>query len=178
MRVSIFIDGNNFYYSLRRIYGNSLNNFNFEKFCDFLSEGDKIVNIFYYNAELDKDRDYKKYKSQQKFFRVLKEIPRFNLVLCNLVKRRLGNEYYYVLKEDDIHLAVDLVLGACDDCYDGAILVSGDGDFVPVVLAVRGKGKIILNACFSKNASAKLRKSCDGVVKLNKGILDRFFYED
>jgi uncharacterized LabA/DUF88 family protein len=175
MRVSVFIDGNNFYYSLRRIYGNNLSNFNFGKFCDFLTSGDELVNIFYYNAELDKERNFEKYKSQQKFFERLRKIPRLNLILCNLVRRRLKSEYYYVLKEDDIHLAVDLVLGACDDKYDRAVLVSGDGDFVPAVLAVRGKGRIILNACFNKNTSVKLKKICNELVKLNKGILDRFF---
>jgi len=175
MRVSIFIDGNNFYYSLKRIYGNDLNGFDFEKFCVFLSGDDEIVDIFYYNAELDKDRNFDKYKSQQKFFEKLKGVPKFNLVLCNLVKRRLGDKYYYVLKEDDIHLAVDMVLGACDNFYDKVILVSGDGDFVPAILAVREKNKIVLNACFNKNTSFKLMRKCDGLIKLNKGVLDKFF---
>lgn len=175
MKVSVFIDGNNFYFGLKRIYGNNLSDFDFEKFCKFLSENNELVNIFYYNADLDKERNFEKYKSQQKFFRRLEDIPKFNLILCNLIKRRLGDEYYYVLKEDDIHLAVDMVLGACDNEYDKAIIVSGDGDFVPAVLAARKKGKIILNACFNKNTSVKLKKNCDGLIKLNKGILDRCF---
>jgi uncharacterized LabA/DUF88 family protein len=152
--------------------------FNFEKFCNFLASEDDIVDIFYYNADLDRDKNSSKYLSQQKFFDRLRKIPRFNLVLCKLVKRVREDKSYYVLKEDDIHLAVDLVLGACDDLYDKGILVSGDGDFVPAVLASRGKGKEIVNACFGKNNSFKLRKNCDGFVKLNKGILDRCFDED
>ena len=173
MRVSIFIDGNNFYYSLKRIYGNDLGDFDFRKFCDFLSGDDELVDIFYYNADLDRERNFDKYESQQKFFERLRNIPKFNLVRCNLVRRRLGSKYYYVLKEDDIHLAVDLVLGACDNFYDKAILVSGDGDFVPAILAARGKNRTVFNACFKKGSSVKLKNSCDGLVKLNKGILDR-----
>ena len=175
MRVSIFIDGNNLYFGLKRIYGGgNLGDFNFEKFCKFLSGEDEIVNIFYYNAALDRSRNFEKYKSQQEFFRKLEKIPKFNLVLCNLMKRCVRNECCYVLKEDDIHLAVDLVVGAYDDLYDKAVIVSGDGDFVPAVLAVREKNKIIFNACFKKSSSVKLKKNCDGLVKLNKGILDKF----
>ena len=135
-RVSIFIDGNNFYYGLRRIYGKekSLKTFNFEKFSEFLADKKEIKNIFYYNAQLDKSRDYNKYKSQKEFFDKLKNIPNFNLILCKLLKRKIkGTEkYYYVLKEDDIHMAGDLIKGAFKNTYDIAILVSGDGDIISI----------------------------------------------
>ncbi|MBS3094689.1 NYN domain-containing protein, partial [Candidatus Pacearchaeota archaeon] len=74
-RISIFIDGNNFYYGLRKIYGKnkSLKNFNFEKFCSFLSKGEKIVDIFYYNAELDKNENSEKFESQKEFFDKLRK---------------------------------------------------------------------------------------------------------
>ncbi len=176
MKTSIFIDGNNFYFSLKRIYEDrDLNDFDFGRFCDFLAGDNDIVDIFYYNAELDKRKNYGKYLSQKKFFDRIGKIPKFNLILCNLVKRRIGDEFFYTLKEDDIHLAVDLIIGACDGLYDGAMIISGDGDFVPAVLAIQGKEKRVVNVCFKKGSSIKLKKSCDKVVKLNKGILDRFF---
>ena len=130
-RVSIFIDGNNFYHGLKYIYGESkkLIDFNFEKFCNFLADNRKIVDIFYYNAQLDKSKNLEKYKSQQRFFNKLKGICDFNLILCKLLRRRIKgtNKDYYVLKEDDIHLAVDIVEGASDNKFDVAILISGMG---------------------------------------------------
>lgn len=175
MKVSIFIDGNNFYFSLRRIFGNmSLLKFDFESFCNFLVGDDELVDVYYYNAGLDKDRNYSKYKSQEIFFDKIRKVPKLNLVLCNLVRRVVGNKCYYILKEDDIHLAVDMVMGACNDNYDKAVLVTGDGDFVPAVLAVKSKNKIVFNGCFKRGSSIKLQKSCNGLVKLNKGILDKF----
>jgi len=177
MRVSVFIDGNNFYYGLKRIYENkSLSNFNSEKFCVFLSGEDELVDIFYYNAPLDRMRNFRKYQNQQKFFEKLRKIPKFNLILCKLLKRRLvgTDKFYYVLKEDDIHMAVDLVKGAFNDRYDKAIIVSGDGDFVPAVLAAQERKKIILNACFKKSASTNLKKNCDGLIKLNEEFLEEF----
>ncbi|MCK5449721.1 NYN domain-containing protein [Candidatus Pacearchaeota archaeon] len=178
MRVSIFIDGNNFYFGLKKIYEDkkNLSDFDFEKFCNFLAGSDNIVDIFYYNAPLDYSRDFKKYGKQQKFFWKLGKIPKFNLILCKLLKRRIigTDKYYYVLKEDDIHMAVDLVKGAFNNRYDKAIIVSGDGDFVPAVKAAQEKDKIILNACFKKSASTNLKKNCDGLIKLNSRILEEF----
>ncbi|MEK6818557.1 MAG: NYN domain-containing protein, partial [Nanoarchaeota archaeon] len=136
-RVSMFIDGNNFYYGLRKIYGKnrSLKSFNFKKFADLFAERNKIVGIFYYNAQLDKENNLDKYESQKEFFDKLRQIPNFHLVLCRLLKRNITgtDKHYYIIKEDDINMAVDMVENAYDDKFDVAILVSGDGDFVPAV---------------------------------------------
>jgi len=179
MKVSIFIDGNNFYFGLKRIYKDRKNliDFSFERFCNILAEDNDIVDIIYYNAPLDRTQNLEKYKSQQRFFDKIKRIPKFKLILCNLVKRKIkGTEkYYYVLKEDDIHMAVDMVEGSSDNKYDIAIVVSGDGDFIPAVKAVQRKGKIVINAFFSKTSSTNLKQTCDKSIRLNKELLDKCF---
>lgn len=178
-KVSIFIDGNNFYFGLKKIYGDDFRamRFNFEKFCNFISKDREIIQIYYYNAPLDRTRDLEKYKSQQKFFEKLKKIPKFNVVLCKLLKRKIKgtNQYYYVLKEDDIHMAGDMIKGAFKDFYDVAILVSGDGDFVPAVKIVQEEGKKVENIYFKKSASTNLKQNCDKSFFLKKDILDKFF---
>jgi hypothetical protein len=115
VRCAVFIDGNNFYFGLRKIYGKnrSLKKFDFEKFANFLSDKNKVVGIYYYNAQLDREFNSDKFKSQKEFFSRLREIPNFHLVLCKLLKRNItgtGN-HYYIIKEDDIHMAVDMVDG-------------------------------------------------------------------
>ena len=179
MNVSIFIDGNNFYFGLRKIYGNEkdLSLFNFQKFCNLLSKEREIQNIFYYNAPLDITKNLEKYKNQQRFFDKIGRIPKFNLVLCKMLKRKIKktNYFYYVIKEDDIHMAVDMVEGASDDKYDIAILVSGDGDFVPAVKAVQRKNKLVENAYFRKTSSSNLKQNCDKSIKLTREILDQCF---
>ncbi len=178
-RVAVFIDGNNFYYGLRRIYGKnkSLKVFDFKKFSEFLSGKDKIVNIFYYNAQLDKENNQEKYDSQKQFFEKLKEIPNFHLILCKLLKRNITgtNQIYYIIKEDDINMAVDMVEGACENRYDTAIIVSGDGDFVPAVKAIQRKNKIVQNIYFEHSSSRNLKSHCDTSLELTKNILDKFF---
>lgn len=178
-RISIFIDGNNFYHGLRNLYGKdkSLKKFNFEKFINFLIKNNELIEIFYYNAQLDKSKDPKKFSSQKEFFEKLKQIPKLNLRLCKLLKRKIPNskEYYYVLKEDDIHMAVDIVEGACDDKFNTAVLISGDGDFVPAVKSVKNRNKKVINLYFRKSSSRNLKNDCDESIELNKEMLDKFF---
>lgn len=178
-RVSIFIDGNNLYHGLRFIYGRikSLKDFNFGEFIKFLIRKRELVEVFYYNAELDKLRDLDKYSSQEEFFSKLRQIPKFNLILCKLLKRKIKNsdEYYYVLKEDDLHMAVDMVEGAYENRFDVAVIVSGDGDFVPAVKSVKRKNKQVENFYFKKSSSRNLKNYCDSSFELNKDILNQFF---
>lgn len=179
MKVSIFIDGNNFYHGLRNIYGEdkSLSEFDFGMFSKLLAKDREVVDIYYYNAQLDNSKDPKKYKKQQDFFSKLKEIKNFNLILCKLLKRRIKGtkQYYYVLKEDDIHMAVDMVEGAFKDRFDIALIISGDGDFVPAVKSVQGEKKKVENLYFKNSSSRNLKKCCDSSIRLTKEILDKCF---
>lgn len=178
-RVSVFIDGNNFYFGLRKLYGKekSLKTFNFEKFAQFLAGKDKVVAIHYYNAMLDREHNPKKYESQKEFFEKLRRIPNFHLVLCKLLKRNITgtNKFYYIIKEDDINMAVDMVENAYEDNFDIAILVSGDGDFVPAVRSVKKKNKIVKNIYFKDSSSRNLKDFCDESLELPKQILNEFF---
>ena len=178
-RVAVFIDGNNFYFGLRKLYGKNkdLKNFDFEKFAQFLAGKEKVIAIYYYNALLDKEHNPDKYESQKEFFEKLKQIPNFHLVLCKLLKRNITgtDKFYYIIKEDDINMAVDMVENACDDNFDIAVLVSGDGDFVPAVRSVKKKNKIVKNVYFRNSSSRNLKNFCNESLELTKEILDLCF---
>jgi len=181
-RISIFIDGNNFYYGLRRIYGKNkkLKDFNYKKFLDYLVKKNVLVKTFYYNAQLDKNLNPEKYESQKEFFESLRKIQNFHVVLCRLLKRKIAgtDKFYYIIKEDDINMAVDMVEGACDNKFDVAILVSGDGDFVPAVNSVKNKDKEVINIYFKTSSSRNLKDNCNESIELTKEKLDHFFEED
>ena len=178
-RVAVFIDGNNFYFGLRKLYGKEkgLKIFNFEKFSQFLAGKDKLIAIYYYNALLDKENNLEKYESQKEFFEKLKQIPNFHLVLCKLLKRKITgtNKFYYIIKEDDINMAVDMVENACDNKFDIAVLVSGDGDFIPAVRSVKNKNKLVKNIYFKNSSSRNLKNFCDESLELTKEILNKLF---
>ncbi len=178
-RVAVFIDGNNFYYGLRKLYGinKSLKYFDFKRFSDFIANKNKVVEIFYYNAELDISDNPEKHKSQKEFFDNLRKISNFHLILCKLLKRNITgtNKFYYIIKEDDINMAVDMVERACGDKFDIALIVSGDGDFVPAVKAVQRKNKTVENVFFKNSSSRNLKNHCDKSLELTREILDKFF---
>ncbi len=178
-RVAVFIDGNNFYFGLRKLYGKdkSLKNFDFQGFANFLAGEGKVLGIYYYNAQLDREFNPKKFKSQKEFFTKLRQIPNFNLVLCKLLKRNITgtNKHYYIIKEDDINMAVDMVDGSADDTFDTAILVSGDGDFVPAVRSVKRRNKRVENVYFEGSSSRSLKNHSDKSLALTKEILKDFF---
>lgn len=80
------------------------------------------------------------------------------------------------IKGDDIHLAVDMISLAYENAFDTAVLISGDGDFVPVIQKVQKLGKIVENVNFPVSSSDHLRKVCNKSTALNlllKGILEK-----
>ena len=90
-------------------------------------------------------------------------------------KKKSNNKIIYEAKEDDIHLAVDMVKLAYNDAYDIAILVSSDGDFVPAIQAVKEKGKNVENIGFENKFSYHLQQTCDKFLKLKKTEVEKFF---
>jgi uncharacterized LabA/DUF88 family protein len=175
-RVMIFIDGSNLYHIVKNLVPDKkANDFNFDKFVNYLSRDKKLVRIYYYNIPLDRRKGEESYIKQQKFFDKIQRIPKFTFVLCRMQKKKSNNKIIYEAKEDDIHLAVDMVKLAYNDAYDTAILVSSDGDFVPAVQAVKEKGKNVENIGFENKFSYHLQQTCDRLTKLKKEEVKQFF---
>lgn len=175
-RVIIFIDGSNHYHIVKDMFKDSAKSlsFDFEKFMKHLAKGRKLVRTYYYTAPLDSKKNEETYMKQQKFFDKIRRIPNFNLVLCRMQNEKIDGKIIYLVKEDDIHLAVDMVKLAFNNAYDTAILVSSDGDFVPAVQAVKETGKNIENIGFENKFSYHLKQECDVFIKLRKKEVEGF----
>jgi len=176
-RAIIFIDGSNLYHILKNMFGSSktLMDFNFEKFVSHITQGKKLIRTYYYSAPLDKKKDEDTYAKQQKFFEKLKKLPDFELILCRMQKSVKDGTTIYQVKEDDIHIAVDMVKFAYNNTYDTAILISSDGDFVPAIEAVKEKGKKVENIGFENKFSWHLKQKSDRFKQLTKKELVQFF---
>jgi len=175
-RIIIFIDGSNLYHIIKGLFPEEKpNNFNFEKFVNYLAGNRNLVQTYYYNVPLDIMQDLESYTKQQRFFDKIKKIPNFSFVLCRMQKRKINGKITYEAKEDDIHLAVDMVKLAYNNTYDIAILVSSDGDFVPAVLAVKEIGKNVENVGFENKFSYHLQQKSNKFIKLKKESINRFF---
>jgi len=175
-KVIIFIDGSNHYHIIKDMFSTKKSmDFNFEKFVKDIAGNKKLIRNYYYTAPLDRKKNEETYIKQQRFFEKLKRIPNFNLVLCRMQKQKIGGKIIYQVKEDDIHLAVDMVKLAFNKAYDTAILVSSDGDFVPAIKAVKETGKNVENIGFENKFSYHLKQECDKFVKLKKEEIERYF---
>jgi len=168
-RVAIFIDGSNLYHSVKGTFQIHDNQVDFAKLIEILKNKRLLIGVYYYNAPLDRGYNFEIYRKQQKFFSELRKIPGFHVVLCNMRKiRKSDGTYEFAVKGDDINLATDMLSFAYENVYDTAILVSGDGDFVPVIKKVQKLGKKVENAYFSVSRSDFLRSVCNSSVMLDE----------
>lgn len=162
-KVSIFVDGANFYHLVLKKLGFKEAQFNFDKFVNFLANNREISDKgkrFYVGTVPEKvgdDRTKKAMSNQTSLFTILKkngweiktstlrrrieEIKIDNRVIdCEKLKKlgidRIQYERYRE-KGIDVKFAVDLIVGAIDNRYDTAVIVSSDGDIIPAIDWVR-----------------------------------------
>lgn len=167
----IFIDGSNFYHSLRKNFNTT--KIDFEKFCNHLTKNGDLIIIFYYTAPVHQKDDPAAYQSQQKFLSKLNYVKRMKIFLGRLEKR--GNNHK-VEKGVDVKLVVDLLKNAFENKFDRAILVSNDADFVPAIEEVQTLGKKVTNIAFTKTRSFHLNKTCDETILITD--IKKFTKED
>ena len=167
-RVAIFIDGSNFYHSVKDTFQIHDNHIDFTKLIELLRNGRLLIGVYYYNAPLDIKFNKEVYWKQQKFFADLRKIPAFHIILAHM-RKLIGQDgkFHYSVKGDDIHLAIDMVSFAYENLYDTAILVSGDGDFEPAIKRAQKLGKKVENAYFSISRSSLLKQVCNKSMLLD-----------
>ncbi len=148
-RVGVFVDVQNMYYSARAL---------FEQKVDFgaiLEEaaGDRqLVRALAYVIRAEKD-------SEQSFFEALQSRG-YELKEKELLTFYGGNQ-----KGDwDIGITIDII-SMCDQ-LDAVVLVSGDGDFAPLMEYIKGRGCLAEVMAFGSSASSQLREAADAVFDL------------
>lgn len=70
----------------------------------------------------------------------------------------------------DIALTKDMLTHAFLDNYDTAVLVAGDGDYVPLVEEVKRFGKRVTLQFIQSGLSDDLRLACDAFVDVSRGL--------
>jgi len=172
-RVAIFIDGGNFY---RRIRQDNLipkgTKFDYAKFSEFLARERMIISKSYYIGIVrnhDKTpKSQKMVESQQKLLSNMAkagyEIKRGRIVYDNKIRE----------KGVDVQIAIDLVIGAVENNYDVAIIVSSDTDLIPAVKYVRSKGKQVEYIGFAQSPSLGMIKESDDRILLIKEQIETF----
>lgn len=145
-RIMIFIDHNNLFYEYKRCGIK----FQYIPLIKIVSQNRSITKIFTYMG-LEYLIDMTRVIKREKFFQFLKR----NGIIVNkipLMKKPRGKQKE---KEVDISLALDLFDLTVQDQLDRAILVSGDGDFRPLIK----KNKEIEIWSFENALSSRLKKA-------------------
>lgn len=176
-RICIYIDGANFVYGIKTLnkrYSDFM--FDFEKLAKEICRENQLVKVNYYNASLKRKLNINKWERQQKLFNRLRKLKKFNVILCKRQKRlnKLDEEFYSI-KGDDIHLAIDMIMDATKDKYDKSILISGDGDFAPLIRAVKTLKKNVEIYSFKEICSGALMKK-NKFRFIDKKLANKCFY--
>lgn len=166
-RISVYIDGGNFYHLVIKKIGVEENNFDFEAFTSFLIDGraaSESYKRFYKGSIREKEgnsRSKELMSKQTKLFTTLKksgwdiktsklrtrveELVIDNRVFEYQKLKKIGIEKIHTerMREKgiDVKIATDLLVGAFDDKYDTAIVVSSDSDLVPAIDWIRNRKK-------------------------------------
>ena len=150
-RVSVFIDVQNLYYSAKNLYRAKVN---FANILKSVVGKRRLVRATAYVIKADME-------DQDKFFNVLEQIG-FEIRAKDLQTFAGGAK-----KGDwDVGIAMDMIEQAPK--LDTVILVSGDGDFQPLLQHIkRAIGCRVEVAAFGKTTSKKLQEESDSFLDLD-----------
>jgi len=150
-RVGVFVDVQNMYYSAKNLYNAKVN---FAQILKAAVGGRSLIRAITYVIKAD-------VKEEQNFFDALEKIG-FEVKSKDLQIFAGGAK-----KGDwDIGLAMDTIELAPK--LDTIVIVSGDGDYVPLVNHLRhALGCRIEIIAFGKSCSALLKEECDSFIDLD-----------
>lgn len=174
-RVAIYIDGSNLYYKLRDLDVPNITYFNYCGLAEWLARNRTIISKRYYvgvvRAKEDDERGQVLRKNQQRLFNHLCSRAQGFIVKQGYL---MENDGVYHEKGVDVKIAVDLLVGAYEDMYDVAILISSDTDLIPAIQKVKHLGKDVEYIGFSHKPSLALQKYASITRLLIKEELDDF----
>ncbi len=163
-RVGIFIDIQNLYHSSKNLYNSRVN---YKELLKALLAGRKLIRAIAYVVKTDTDEDVAKVDGEETtgeaaFFEALERVG---------IELRMKDIQIYaggMKKADwDVGMAVDAVRMV--DFLDVVVLVTGDGDFIPLVEYLKwGKGRQVEVAAFSRSASGKIKEVADEFISLEE----------
>lgn len=175
-RVAIYFDGSNTYNKLKTLgLPEEGHRFDFSAFVAHIVSGRDLISKRYY-VGIVRNHDHSEksetlVRKQQQFLETLRsasfEIKPGRIMYDGGRIREKGV---------DVKLAVDLVIGAADDLYDTAMIVSSDTDLIPAIRYVRYKKKNVEYVGFAGVPSLGMIKECSSQRLFAKEDLVPFQY--
>jgi uncharacterized LabA/DUF88 family protein len=149
-RVGVFIDVQNMYYSARNLFDRKVNFANIVK--DTVGDANLVRALAYTIST--------KGGEEEPFFEALRKSG-IEVISKELLEYAGGNK-----KGDwDVGVTIDIVRSL--DMLDVVVLVSGDGDFVPLGEYVKSRGRVFHVASFRESTSTSLVDAADVYTNLS-----------
>ena len=150
-RVGVLIDVQNLYHSAKHLYKAKVN---FKEVLKEAVSGRKLIRVVAYVIQTESGEE-------KPFFEALK---------------RLGIEtkvkdlqiFYGGLKKADWDVGITVDAIRLSSFLEVMVLVSGDGDFIPLVEYLKNQGRQVEVIAFGKSASGRLKEVADDFVDLGQ----------
>ncbi len=150
-RVAIFIDTQNMYHSAKHLFGARLN---FSKLVETMTAGRTLVRAFAYVARSK--------TGEEKAFLEALQAAGIELRIKDVIEFSSGER-----KADwDVGMAIDAV--KFSERVDVIVLITGDGDFVPLVEYLKAKSIIVEVAAFGESTAKILREAADAFFNISE----------
>jgi len=150
-RVAVFIDAQNLYHSARSLFGGRVN---FKALLSTAVGGRQLVRAFGYVIST-------KTGEEKPFFEALIKLG------IETREKELQEFFGGAKKADwDVGLAVDAIRTA--EIVDTIVIVSGDGDFIPLVEYLKNQGRRVEVIAFGRSSSGKLKEVVDEFIDLGE----------
>ncbi|MBU0706985.1 NYN domain-containing protein [Patescibacteria group bacterium] len=148
-RVGVFVDVQNLYYSAKNIYNSKVN---FGEILNTAIAGRKLIRAFAYvvRAEAPEEQSFFDALSKQGFELRMKDLQIF-----------FGGQ-----KKGDWDVGITIDAIRLSDKLDVVVLVSGDGDYIPLVEYLKFSGQQVEVIAYQKSSSSKLIEAADDFIDL------------
>ncbi len=159
-RVAVFLDVQNLYHSAKNLYSSRVD---FNKVVEKAVSKRNSIRAFAYVIKT-------KTGEEKSFFDALSSLG---------IETRVKDlqEFYGGLKKGDWDVGITVDAIRMSSGVDVIVLVTGDGDFEPLVEYLKNKGKRVEVIAFERSASLKLKEAADEFINLEdntkKFLLER-----
>ncbi|MGD2175012.1 MAG: NYN domain-containing protein [Candidatus Brocadiaceae bacterium] len=153
-RVGIFVDVQNMFYSAKALYQSKID---YRKLLEMITHGRKLVRaIAYVVQKADVD--------QSSFLEALRRSG-YEVKTKELTIREDGST------KGDWKMEIGLDALTLEPRLDCAVVVSGDGDFVPLVHALNARGCRTEVVSFEQSTSNELMRDCGQFISIEPDVL-------
>jgi uncharacterized LabA/DUF88 family protein len=150
-RVAILLDVQNLYHSAKNLYNSRVN---FNEVLKAALAGRKLVRALAYVVKTETGE----------------ETPFFEALTKMGIETKTKDLQIFpggVKKGDwDVGIAVDAIR-LSESTIDALVLATGDGDFVPLVEYLRGRGRQVEVIAFGRSTSARLKDAADDFIDMS-----------